>query len=504
LSNKAFWRAVHSLAHPVSLWAVLLLLLNDHVLRVQWPSWWTGKLGDAAWLVFAPFILAVVVALLIPRRFRKQEILVGSLSILFIGVWFTLAKTTPAVHNLTISVLDRLVGWHGTLRIDPEDLITLPVLLISWFVWWRSQNRAVLVPRVWVVGALGIISMLANSCAIADSGILWLCLQDQTLIAASSYTQFTSGDGGLTWQQVGSSRQGEDCVQSRRNELGTFFPDRRAWLLSDNNQNYRFVRGAGIYSYGENNSEKLEIHLSEIGRDIRQVYYEGRHSGFICGPSPTYVPGPLDAIIDSKTGNLIVAMGLDGILTRTAEGSWQWVTVGNFTYADVSQADPLSLLKPELWSALILLFLLPPTITLFNKNTPTLFVLGLGLCWIALLIMLMFNVEFLLNLMMFLVIPLGIYIIIVIVLNLAVMDIYFNEHGRVLPVLMLGVFSLVTTALFLIPFVAWVRGTIPNHGTAFTFALVLVAASFFTSVQYMKIHFPSARKKKKREEVDTS
>ena len=44
-SNKAFWRAIHSLAHPVTIAAVIGLLLNDHLLRHNWPSWWTGKLS---------------------------------------------------------------------------------------------------------------------------------------------------------------------------------------------------------------------------------------------------------------------------------------------------------------------------------------------------------------------------------------------------------------------------------------------------------------------------
>jgi hypothetical protein len=28
------------------------LLINDHLLREFWPSWWTGKIGDFAWLLF--------------------------------------------------------------------------------------------------------------------------------------------------------------------------------------------------------------------------------------------------------------------------------------------------------------------------------------------------------------------------------------------------------------------------------------------------------------------
>ena len=68
--NKTFQKAVYLLSRPVSLLALFLLFLNDHVLRVLWPSWITGKLGDFAWLFFAPFALAALLALLIPASVR--------------------------------------------------------------------------------------------------------------------------------------------------------------------------------------------------------------------------------------------------------------------------------------------------------------------------------------------------------------------------------------------------------------------------------------------------
>jgi hypothetical protein len=48
-------RSLACLTHPFSLAAMALLLLNDHIFRVFWPSWFTGKLGDFAWLFFFHF-----------------------------------------------------------------------------------------------------------------------------------------------------------------------------------------------------------------------------------------------------------------------------------------------------------------------------------------------------------------------------------------------------------------------------------------------------------------
>ncbi|ATB45032.1 hypothetical protein [Corallococcus macrosporus] len=46
-----------AMLHPVTVAAVALLILNDHVFKAQWPSWWTGKLSDVAGLAMFPLLL---------------------------------------------------------------------------------------------------------------------------------------------------------------------------------------------------------------------------------------------------------------------------------------------------------------------------------------------------------------------------------------------------------------------------------------------------------------
>ncbi|NVJ08600.1 hypothetical protein HUW63_25600 [Myxococcus sp. AM001] len=46
-----------AMLHPLTLAAVALLLLNDHVFKAQWPSWWTGKLSDVVGLAMFPLLL---------------------------------------------------------------------------------------------------------------------------------------------------------------------------------------------------------------------------------------------------------------------------------------------------------------------------------------------------------------------------------------------------------------------------------------------------------------
>src|SRR5438045_2459919 len=71
LAGRARWlaagQAADALLEPTPLAAIALLLLNDHALKARWPGVVTGKLSDAAGLVFFPLLLRVVVVAVAPR-----------------------------------------------------------------------------------------------------------------------------------------------------------------------------------------------------------------------------------------------------------------------------------------------------------------------------------------------------------------------------------------------------------------------------------------------------
>ena len=97
MENRLSRKALRLLCSPLSLGAMAVLLINDHLLRRFWPSWVTGKLGDFAWLLFFPFALAWVLAFILPRRER----LVRGLSFGMTGGIFALAKTFRFSGRLT-------------------------------------------------------------------------------------------------------------------------------------------------------------------------------------------------------------------------------------------------------------------------------------------------------------------------------------------------------------------------------------------------------------------
>src|SRR3990172_4121286 len=121
-ANHSFWRAIHSFAHPVSIGAVVIVLLNDHFLRIYWPSWWTGKIGDFAWLLFAPYLVALPLSWFVPRRITDHEKKVGWLAFILTGTGFTLVKMSQFGQSVAIGVLETLAGWQTNVVMDSTDL----------------------------------------------------------------------------------------------------------------------------------------------------------------------------------------------------------------------------------------------------------------------------------------------------------------------------------------------------------------------------------------------
>ena len=54
--------------HPLALISLVVLVLNDHLLKPLTPGWLTGKLSDVAGLLFFPFLLLALVDVIMRRR----------------------------------------------------------------------------------------------------------------------------------------------------------------------------------------------------------------------------------------------------------------------------------------------------------------------------------------------------------------------------------------------------------------------------------------------------
>jgi len=123
------------LFNPIFLLPLALLLLNDHLLKVAYPGWLTGKLSDFTGLfVLAVFVYAIVGKYLeSPRRLLAVHIV--------IGLGFVVWKVAPV--EIVFAEINKLISIPLPSRVkDISDLIALAILPVSYLYIARSRKLA--------------------------------------------------------------------------------------------------------------------------------------------------------------------------------------------------------------------------------------------------------------------------------------------------------------------------------------------------------------------------
>jgi hypothetical protein len=144
----------------VTLLALAVLALNDHVLKQAAPGVVTGKLSDVAGLLVAPPLLAVGLAMLrVPRPTQ--------VSLVATGVGFVLVKTTEWGVDAANELWSLL--WPTRILQDPTDLVALPALLVTAAV-LRAEGRRQPGPRRRAAVALGSLALPFAVVATAATG----------------------------------------------------------------------------------------------------------------------------------------------------------------------------------------------------------------------------------------------------------------------------------------------------------------------------------------------
>lgn len=112
------------LLHPAWLASLLLLALNDHVLKGAGllPGVVTGKLSDVVGLVVAPLLLAALLRVRSMRAWVACHLAVGA-------VFSAIQLSAAAADGFT--ALMGLCGFSWVITRDPTDLLALPALAAS-------------------------------------------------------------------------------------------------------------------------------------------------------------------------------------------------------------------------------------------------------------------------------------------------------------------------------------------------------------------------------------
>ena len=330
--NLAFKKALACLSHPFSIGAILLLFLNDHLLRHLWPSWWTGKLGDFAWLFFFPFFLAACLAWILPRRLPHHQWWVGGLAFGLVGGIFVLAKTQPFFHGMLIHILDWVLGFPVSVQRDATDLVALLSLIVGLWLWLKIKSFPEKKFRPgFVLLASGVFLTIANMPQ-PDPGIYCLDHIGEEIVACASYSCYGSTDGGLNW----AAHEGvelSDCPSILSEETPVYG---KVAVPAQSGVTYWFTPGGDIQRSEEADSPwKVEYQIIPVSQ-AQKTYYFKTHTG-----NPVLTDSPQDGIYDPASGNVIFTMGHEGVLVRQAQGSYKLVQVGSYGKVRTTQLDVL-------------------------------------------------------------------------------------------------------------------------------------------------------------------
>ena len=365
-------RCASALMHPVTLAALGVLLVNDLVFKALWPGAWApGKLSDLAWMVFAPPVLAFVLSFATTGRAKAQRaafiVAYAGLPLLYVAF-----NTFAPVHDAILFVLG-LVGGDGPRSpLDPTDSIVIPVAMAAAIWVWRRpplEAQSIRTRLALLAATAAALASVASSYG-GDWGIEYFGETDYGTPGTSPFGgSHVSLDDGLTWK-----RTSERFIPTKRQQ----------WIELDSNAAYMAdspniigirreldredLRGVAFlvdshHSIGEESKRELEQSsgVSSIW-GIRITDYEILSSGEAIYSfehlqsrgnkwiqaldkrdvySRVITTRPLDVYYDDQSGNIIVAMGLQGLVVVAPDGTTTQVGVGRYSPTDFSFAGKL-------------------------------------------------------------------------------------------------------------------------------------------------------------------
>ncbi len=274
--------------------SVALLVLNDHVLKSRWPGPVTGKLSDVAGVTMIAIVLAALS--------RRVDV-----AIAVTALAFGLLKTVPAAAHRAAPVLG------GTTLTDRTDLLALLVLVpLAWWLRTESTERVhrsvptLFTAQAVLVGA-AVFATTATSCDVKGVGSIYN--YDGALLAYSDGT-LRSDDGGLTWTRWPGnvdidperlSGQDKTCFETVCIEVDG-------------------VQQTLVETKGRVTTTILALD-DKARKEIERL------------GNPDCIPRTFRSLakIDvDRQPHVVVSMGPAGSLHRAPDGTWTWVSVGQW------------------------------------------------------------------------------------------------------------------------------------------------------------------------------
>lgn len=316
---------IHAFRRPVVIASILLLLLNDHVLKQAAPSALTGKLSDFAGLFFFPLLLGALIELA-AAGVRRRIPHALALAVGFTGLLFAAIKTLPVVNAGFEDLLRLLLGPTAQIVRDPTDLIALVMLVPAWKV-GRQAAAAPWIPPgrlAYAALALGSLASLATSPCPPGPSITRVAAVEGQIYAGVAAYRYPNPDPqnmmiyhsitGDTWEYVSTQDPGIYDILARST------PD-LPYTVCDPSVPTLCYRIDGAARVDESTDGGETWRTSWQIPPERQTFMR-RMPQPACGKIPEFRTYDLALL---PGGPVVAAMGNEGLVVRGVSGKWQRV-----------------------------------------------------------------------------------------------------------------------------------------------------------------------------------
>ncbi|HTP10773.1 MAG TPA: hypothetical protein VMP08_21115 [Anaerolineae bacterium] len=351
---------------------------------------------------------------------------------------------------------------------------------------------------------IGLLVMLACDWSI-DHGINCVQTVDSKLIAVSyedyngipqSPSGYYSTDGGLTWQAGWRDDPARPFELKCKHTMPAQLSDPH-----DEHVVYRFTAEGGV-ERSTDSGQTWQHELDAVLGEAEAAYYGKLRDPLATEPQSK----PQDAIIDERTGNVVVALGLVGVAVRTTDGRWQHVSIGPYVYYPLDSGKIFLLLNGELLLALAVVFLIAETSFLLatGKRWWTvvvgillwlLWVLGLFLAFVSnsLFISMVVSDSLLEQLFLLLVLGAALW---------SIHALYQLSRITWRAVFIAGIGGLIGGLLFYAMYWWWAWVKIPTYGLASLYAVLLVIATIIATAYFINREVDRATMNQSQQELE--
>ncbi|MBL8090790.1 MAG: hypothetical protein KF758_03640 [Anaerolineales bacterium] len=446
-----------TLMHPLMLLSIFVLLVNDHVLKVHFPSALTGKISDFAGLFFFPILLSAILHFVL-KSFQFQSRNITFTSFCFTAIYFSLIKTVPFFNDFT----EKLFSIQ--IILDPSDLMALIMLPLAWMLKEKvaSESKTGISKLSYLV--LGIASMATMATSPAFTPIIRnLIIHESIIYAEFDYEEyfFYSQDGGTTWKEVDFE------IPAQVSEQIGKYPDLPFTLCLPDNKDICYQTSQEVILESKDGGQtwitSWEFPLGRKEFFTRSTVYSDL--------------GPYDLAYIEFDGKQVViaAMGSEGVLVKADDNEWVSIEVGeagpiNFAASNFAEARNSVSTEFQILCFTTLVFLYINVIANARKRDILTFKLLLLLpilCFFLGMIVLVFlySLYFLVE-----IVSLIIFVSVLLTIFLIFEELFTNTIRQAKTnLLMIGIIIFISYMLFIL----WAYGIIPVYEIAQWITIIL-------------------------------